>query len=91
MSDFLGRPTSLVEKDFYMEHPAVTNMSDDEARAWRREHRIKVMDRDAPKPVRTFMEASFPEFITAELEASGFPQPTPIQSQSWPSWVALSR
>jgi len=78
----------MVEKDFYMEHPAVTAMTAREADDWRYEHRIKMSDDTAPKPVRSFMEASFPEFITLELEASGFERPTPIQMQSWP--IALS-
>ena len=96
-----------VEKDFYMEHPAVAAMTAREVDDWRYEHRIKITDDTAvrcqpmnihdftaampddcsvwrswqPKPVRSFMEAAFPEFITLELEASGFERPTPIQMQ----------
>lgn len=84
-----------VEKDFYMEHPAVGALTRREVREWRFENRVRVGpsqhhedDEDCPKPVRTWMEAAFPEFITAELEATGFLQPTVIQSQAWP--VALS-
>tara|TARA_B110001452_G_scaffold205070_1_gene175092 strand:- start:58 stop:1404 length:1347 start_codon:yes stop_codon:yes gene_type:complete len=74
------------EKDFYQQHPDVAAWRDSDQ--WRREQRVTVSDRQAPKPVRTFLEAAFPEGITAELEASGFEKPTPIQSQAWP--LALS-
>ena len=77
-----------IGKDFYMEHPDVAALRDSDVEQWRAWQRITVSDRDVPKPVRTFLEASFPESITAELESSGFQSPTPIQSQSWP--IALS-
>ena len=84
-----------VEKNLYMEHPAVRALTRREVREWRLEKRVRVGpsqhdddDSDCPKPVRTWLEAAFPELITAELEASGFPEPTVIQSQAWP--VALS-
>ena len=81
-------PFAAVEapKDLYLEHPDVSAMSEDEARAWRREARVRVSGCSGapPKPVRSFIEAAFPEFLTAELEASDFARPTPIQSQSWP-------
>jgi ATP-dependent RNA helicase DDX5/DBP2 len=75
-------------RDVYTEHPAVTARRDGEVSDWRYDQRIRVTGARAPKPVTTFLEAAFPEFITAELEAMGFDRPTPIQSQSWP--VALS-
>merc|ERR1719209_1244989 len=43
---------------------------------------------DVPKPVRTFEEASFPEYILDELTFVGFKEPTAIQVQGWP--IALS-
>ena len=89
----MSAPSLLPEKvewsrDLYMEHPSVTARRDGEVSDWRYDHRIKVTGPRAPKPVTSFLEAAFPEFITAELEATGFERPTPIQSQSWP--VALS-
>jgi len=73
----------------YMEHPSVAGMSKSAANDWRAQHRVQVSGgQPAPNPVGSFLEASFPEFITAELEAAGFDRPTPIQSQSWP--IALS-
>ena len=76
------------EKDFYMEHPDVARLSRSEAEQWRQRNRITVSEDSAPKPVRTFLEAAFPECMTVELERSGFPSPTAIQSQAWP--IALS-
>jgi len=40
------------------------------------------------KPIRTFEEAGFPEYIMKEIERAGFESPTPIQAQGWP--MALS-
>merc|ERR1719510_2333144 len=36
------------------------------------------------RPVETFYEANFPNYIMKELSAAGFSKPTPIQSQGWP-------
>ena len=41
-----------------------------------------------PKPVTTFAEAGFPEYLLSTIRAQGFPSPTPIQCQAWP--MALS-
>ncbi|CAG8604742.1 6916_t:CDS:2 [Diversispora eburnea] len=66
------------EKNFYREHPSVTDRSLMQVEEYRRHHEMKVFGRDIPKPVETFDEANFP----------GFTAPTPIQSQGWP--MALS-
>ena len=41
-----------------------------------------------PRPVSSFDEVGFPEYIMATIRAQGFPAPTPIQCQAWP--MALS-
>lgn len=81
-------PPPPFEKDFYMEHPDVTALTPAEVDAWRREHKIQVSGDGNIKPVRTFLEAAFPEFLIAEIHAAGLTSPTPIQSQSWP--IAMS-
>merc|ERR1712232_89486 len=43
-----------------------------------------VEGRNVPKPVRTFEEASFPEYVLQEVARAGFREPTPIQVQGWP-------
>jgi len=75
------------EKNFYQEHPNVQRMTESEADHWRRSSAITVSGRDPSKPIRTFEEASFPDYILQELLKQGFDKPTPIQSQGWP--VAL--
>mmetsp|Transcript_126411 Transcript_126411/g.219120 ORF Transcript_126411/g.219120 Transcript_126411/m.219120 type:complete len:538 (-) Transcript_126411:195-1808(-) len=77
------------EKDFYQEHPAVTAMHPDEADRLRKSKNITIIEGyNVPKPVRTFEEASFPDYVLEEVSRVGFKEPTPIQVQGWP--IALS-
>ena len=84
VAEAMERPLIDFDKNFYYEHPAVTAWSDADVRAWRRDRRVSVRDDRTPKPVRTFMEAAFPDYLVEALEASDFPRPTVIQSQGWP-------
>lgn len=54
--------TSLTtfEKNFYIEHPAVTSRSVAAAEDWRKTHSITVVGHGIPKPCLTFEEASMP-------------------------------
>ena len=72
------------EKNFYIEHPAVTARSDREGESWRASVGIVIQGEGVPKPVMTFEEASMPEYVLKEVLKQGFPRPTPIQSQGWP-------
>lgn len=56
----------------------------------RQEKNINVLSGESmcPKPIRSFEEASFPEYVTQQLYGAGFSAPTPIQVQGWP--IALS-
>lgn len=76
------------EKSFYKEDPAVTARSEREIEEFRREHQMTVSGRNVPRPVKTFEEAGFPQYVLSEVKAQGFERPTPIQSQGWP--MALS-
>jgi ATP-dependent RNA helicase DDX5/DBP2 len=76
------------EKSFYKEHPNVSGRSDSEVAAFRREKQITIFGHDVPKPVTTFDEAGFPNYVINEVKAQGFANPTAIQSQGWP--MALS-
>ena len=49
---------------------------------------VAVPGRDVPKPVMTFEESPFPDYVLDEVRKAGFKGPTPIQSQGWP--MALS-
>jgi ATP-dependent RNA helicase DDX5/DBP2 len=76
------------EKNFYIEHPDVAAMTEAESAEIRKENGISILRGAAPKPVRTFEEASFPEYILDEVKHFGFKKPTAIQMQGFP--VALS-
>lgn len=76
------------EKNFYVEHPAVSERSDREIEDYRRQHEMNCFGPNIPKPVFSFAEASFPNYVLSEVEKLGFKSPTPIQSQGWP--MALS-
>merc|ERR1719217_2046138 len=77
------------EKDFYQQHPAVEGMTEDERSRIMESKQIKILDgHNVPKPVRTFEEASFPEYVLEEVARCGFREPTPIQVVGWP--IALS-
>ena len=51
---------------------------------WRRSHDITVVGTEIPKPVTTFEESPFPDYVLEEVRRAGFKAPTPIQSQGWP-------
>merc|ERR1719463_803208 len=64
-------------------------MSEQEAESIRRSKNITIVEgQSVPKPVRTFEEASFPDYVLEEVSRVGFREPTPIQIQGWP--IALS-
>lgn len=77
-----------IEKNFYIEDPAVTARSQAEVDAYKASHKMVVQGRDIKKPITTFQEAGFPPYILTELLAMNFPAPSPIQCQAWP--MALS-
>merc|ERR1719217_143655 len=74
------------EKDFYQQHPSVTGMSEGQAEQIRKDKSITIVAGERiPKPVRTFEEASFPDYVLEEIQRVGFREPTPIQVQGWPT------
>jgi len=76
------------EKNFYREHQSVANLTPEEVAALHRELQVTLKGPNLPKPVRTFEEASFPDYILQAVKTSGFEKPTPIQAQGWP--IALT-
>ena len=76
------------KKDFYIEHENVTDRDDDEIQDFLDENQITVDGDAVPRPVYTFDEANFPDYILRAMEDMGWKEPTPIQSQGWP--MALS-
>lgn len=49
---------------------------------------LQVQGRNVPRPVTSFEEAGFPDYLLSTVKAQGFAAPTAIQCQSWP--MALS-
>lgn len=76
------------EKSFYKENSAVTTRSQRDVDDFRKKHEMTVQGKNVPRPVETFDEAGFPQYVLSEVKAQGFERPTAIQSQGWP--MALS-
>lgn len=76
------------EKSFYKEHPNVSARSESEVDEYRKKQTMVVKGEDVPRPVETFDEAGFPQYVLTEVKSQGFERPTAIQSQGWP--MALS-
>jgi len=62
--------------------------SEAEIEEFRRTHQMTVRGNNVPRPVKSFAEAGFPDYLLAEIARAGFTEPTPIQCQGWP--MALS-
>ncbi|MES1918680.1 hypothetical protein MHBO_000610 [Bonamia ostreae] len=75
------------QKDFYFEHPEVTERSTGETQKILKENEITIYG-NAPKPINTFRESGLPPYIMKSIDKLKFEHPTPIQRQSWP--IALS-
>ncbi len=62
----------------------MTAMTQQEVDAFRASKQINVMGANVPKPVRTFEEGSFPDYILSVVEKEYGPEarPTPVQSQA---------
>ncbi|KAJ8594498.1 DEAD-domain-containing protein [Rhizopogon salebrosus TDB-379] len=86
--DWASQKLELFEKNFYVEDKRVSALTEREVEDFRRTKEIKVQGRGVPRPVMSFDEAGFPEYILASIRAQGFASPTPIQCQAWP--MALS-
>jgi len=79
---------SKFEKNFYKEHPVVTNRSQQEIQQFYATHQITTSGHTLPKPIFSFEEGSFPDYVMKQVRANGWKSPTPIQAQGWP--IALS-
>ncbi|KAF5377078.1 hypothetical protein D9757_007730 [Collybiopsis confluens] len=76
------------EKNFYVEDKRVSARSDREIEEFRRSKEMRIQGRNVPRPVTSFEEVGFPEYLMKTIRAQGFPSPTAIQCQAWP--MALS-
>ncbi|XP_061830443.1 probable ATP-dependent RNA helicase DDX17 isoform X4 [Nerophis lumbriciformis] len=76
------------EKNFYTEHPEVQRMSQYDMEDYRRKKEITVRGSGCPKPIVSFHQAQFPQYVTDVLMQQNFKEPTAIQAQGFP--LALS-
>lgn len=76
------------EKNFYQEHEEVAKRSTNDVDKFRKQHEMTCYGESIPKPVETFNEAGFPQYVMEQIQKSGFSSPTAIQCQGWP--MALS-
>ncbi|XP_060065338.1 uncharacterized protein LOC132545672 [Ylistrum balloti] len=76
------------EKNFYREHPKAANRDPNEIAAYFDANKITFKGSNPPKPVLTFDEAGFPEYVMASFRRQSWGCPTAIQAAGWP--IALS-
>lgn len=55
------------DKDFYHEHPDVKARTDEDIKTFRKEKEIHIEGKGVPKPVTSFVEASFPGLARSDL------------------------
>jgi len=76
------------QKKFYSPNESVMARNDQQIHNYRQQYEITVCGNSSGcainRPVETFIEANFPQYILKELANAGFVKPTPIQSQGWP-------
>ena len=83
-TDWASVELQAFQKNFYVQHDAVTRRSEAEVEAYRRQHQMTVLGNMVPRPVENFEEAGFPGYVIQEIRKFGFTLPTPIQAQGWP-------
>ncbi|XP_005097314.1 ATP-dependent RNA helicase DBP2 [Aplysia californica] len=77
-----------VEKNFYVEHDSVAQLSEAELDEFYSKHNVTISQGDRIKPILDFHHANFPEPINRHMEKIAWAKPTHIQSLGWP--LALS-
>ncbi|XP_048758723.1 uncharacterized protein LOC125668525 isoform X2 [Ostrea edulis] len=76
------------EKNFYMEHPDVSGRTQMDIDQFYNEHKVTVKGLNIPKPIFTFEEGGFPDYVMGSFRRLEWTRPTSIQTVSWP--VAMS-
>ncbi|CAF3600862.1 unnamed protein product [Rotaria sordida] len=76
---------SPFEKNFYVEHEDIRNLSNQQVNELRNKLGVNVRGVNIPRPVVSFAHFGFDERLMKTLRKSEFTTPTPIQSQAIPS------
>jgi len=75
-----------VKKNFYVEHPEVAAMSEDQLRAAMQALNAKIEgQKPYPRPVQSFEHLNLEPDLLQGAVSAGFQGPTPIQSIGWPT------
>jgi len=85
--DWSSRTLTPFTKDFYVPHPTTESRAESEVQEYLAKNKITI-DGNAPKPIMSFEEANFPDYVMKRVMQEGYAEPTPIQAQGWP--IALS-
>lgn len=73
------------EKNFYVPHEEIANLSRSKVDELRQTLGVKVTGPVPPKPVASFAHFGFDEALIKQIRKSEYTQPTPIQSQAIPA------
>lgn len=72
-------------RDFYIEVPELQQMSEDDVAQFRKNlDGIKVRGKNAPKPIKSWIQAGLSSRVTEVLKRHAFTAPLPIQAQAIP-------
>ncbi|XP_060523312.1 ATP-dependent RNA helicase DDX42 [Cylas formicarius] len=72
------------EKNFYIEHPEIKLMSDDQIKELRHTYDLTVTGTGVPKPVASFAHFGFDDKLLKTIIKAEYVSPTPIQAQGVP-------
>ncbi|XP_063707674.1 ATP-dependent RNA helicase p62-like, partial [Culicoides brevitarsis] len=73
-----------IVKDLYCESDITKNRNLKEVKSFLETNQINTKGNQLPKPVLTFDEIQFPDYIKKEIQRQQFENPTAIQAQAWP-------
>jgi ATP-dependent RNA helicase DDX46/PRP5 len=73
-----------LKKNFYIESPEITNLSNNELNQIIQENKIKTHGINIPRPILNFYQCGFNSIILSILKLKNFTEPLPIQKISFP-------
>ena len=76
-----------IRKDFWIESPDITRMTEDEVQDLRREELegVKIRGKRCPRPFREWRQCGLLEAVMDVIRTSGYTKPFPIQAQAIPA------
>ncbi|KAK8825318.1 hypothetical protein WA538_003015, partial [Blastocystis sp. DL] len=74
-----------IRKNFYIESPLITKMTEEEVAAIRKQWRMVIRGKHYPRPILTWSQCGLNEKIMHVITKLGYEKPFPIQSQAIPT------